>query len=108
MSQIVVTRGDTEVITIEMSDENGAIPFVTGDTVYFTIKIDANTATKVLQKTVTTFTNGKAVITLLPADTSSLAYGFYVYDIQFNRADGNVKTIVKPSTFKLAEEVTYD
>ena len=108
MSQITITRGDTEVITIEMKDENGAVPFVTGDTVYFTVKVDANTATKILQKTVTSFTDGKAVITLVPADTSSLAYGFYLYDVQFNRADGNVKTIVKPSTLKIAEEVTYD
>lgn len=108
-SNLSMTRGDSEVITVEMRDESGVqIPFSSGDTVYFTIKTDANTSTKILQKTITTFTSGMADISIIPTDTSSLSYGKYYYDIQWNKADGTKKTIVLPSEFLITSEVTYE
>lgn len=108
-SAINLTRGDSDSIEIVMQDEDGAqINFTTGDTVYFTVKTDDSTATKILQKVITSFTDGKAVINIVPSDTSSLQYGAYLYDIQWNRADGTVTTIITPSLFVVGPEVTYE
>ena len=97
---IPMTRGDSESITVRCSEA-----FVNGDAVYFTVREDAESPI-VLQKTVTEFEDG-AVIGLAPADTEPMDFGEYVYDIQVTRADGTVTTLVKPSKFKLLEEVTY-
>ena len=104
-----MTRGDSETITISLTDtEDVAIPFSTGDTVYFTVKTDDRTSTKILQKTITSFVDGKAVISLLPSDTASLSYGVYMYDIQWNRSDGFKRTVITPSKFILESEITYE
>lgn len=104
-----MTRGDSETIRIALTDTaDVAIPFETGDTVYFTIKTDTNTATKILQKSITSFVDGKAVISILPSDTASLSYGTYLYDVQWSRADGFKRTVITPSKFVIEQEVTYE
>lgn len=106
---IYMTRGDSETIRVALTDtEDVAIPFAVGDTVYFTVKTDANTPTKVLQKNITSFVDGKAVISILPTDTSSLNYGAYLYDVQWSRADGFKRTVITPSRFVIEQEVTYE
>ena len=97
-----MTRGDTESLTVSVKDT----PFQAGDTVFFTVrpKVCAPIA---LQKIATTFTDGKAVFSIAPSDTEGLPFGSYVYDIQWTKANGDVVTIVKPSIFTIAEEVTY-
>lgn len=106
---ITLVRGDSDTITVAMSDTDGvAIPFETGDTLYFTVKIDTSTTAKVFQKTITSFTDGVATISIVPSDTSSLSYGTYVYDIQWTQDDGTKTTIVPASQFIVADEVTYE
>ena len=46
-------------------------------------------------------------IVLTPSDTNDLPYGKYVYDLQLNRANGYVETIITPSTLIIGEEVTF-
>ena len=98
---ITMTRGDSESITVRCSE-----PFVSGDTVYFTVREDAESPVS-LQKVITEFPDGEAVIGIYPQDTESMDFGEYVYDIQVTRADGTVTTLIVPSKFKLNEEVTY-
>ena len=98
---ITMTRGDSESITVRCS-----VPFDTGDTVYFTVREDAESEIS-LQKIITDFPGGEAVIGIDPQDTEPLDFGTYVYDIQVTRADGTVTTLIVPSKFKLNEEVTY-
>lgn len=108
-TNIYITRGDSESLAISTVNALGLFaPLVTGDTVYLTIKENINTAAKILQFTITTFTDGKAIVNILPASTKTLAYGIYVYDIQIKKADGTVRTIVRPSTFEIGGEVTYE
>lgn len=108
-TNISMIRGDTESITIGCTDTNQiAVPFVVGDTIYLTIKLDINTEVKVLQKVVTTFTDGKAIVEIEPADTHELKYGVYRYDVQLTKADGTVITLVPPSRFIIEGEVTYE
>ena len=108
-TNISMIRGDSEAIKISCRDENGVdIPFVEGDIVYFTVKRSTSTEEKILQKIVTEFTKGVALITIFPKDTRELKTGIYYYDIQLTRADGTVKTIIPPSKFTIKGEVTYE
>ena len=101
-------RGDTEAINVSLTEDGVARPFVSGDTVYFTIKKYASETEKILQKVIETFTDGKALISILPADTALLKVMPYVYDVQIVFADGTKKTVVGPATFEITAEVTYE
>lgn len=98
---ISMTRGDSESLTVRCST-----PFTTGDTVYLTVREDAESPI-VLQKIVTDFPDDVALFYIYPEDTEGLDFGSYVYDIQVTWAGGVVKTLVGPAKFKLTEEVTY-
>ena len=101
-TNISMTRGDSESVTVKCSD-----PFMTGDTVYMTVREDAESLV-LFQKTVEQFgAEGEAVIPIEHDDTEGLEFGDYMYDIQVTRADGTVTTLVKPARFTLTEEITY-
>ena len=108
-TNISMIRGDSEAIKVSCRDESGVdIPLVEGDIVYFTVKRSTYTEEKILQKIVTEFTDGVALITIFPEDTRELKPGAYYYDIQLNRANGQVKAIIPPSRFIINAEVTYE
>lgn len=98
---ISMTRGDSESITVRCSES-----FNEGDTVTFTMR-EAVDEPIVLQKVITDFPDGEAVIPFYPEDTEGLEFGDYVYDIQMTRADGTVTTLLVPAKFTLKDEVTY-
>jgi len=102
-TNLAMTRGDSESITVICTSD----PFVSGDTVTMTLRPEVDEAIA-LQKVVTEFNDGAAVIGIAPADTANLTMDMdYVYDIQVTRANGTVTTLVKPSRFTIEEEVTY-
>ena len=102
-TNITMTRGDTETLTVRCSE-----PFCEGDEVTMPVREDADSPVE-LQKTVTEFgADGEAVIVLDHEDTAALPFGTYRYDIQVTRATGAVRTLVKPAKFTLTEEITYD
>lgn len=107
---LTITRGDSESLTIRCLDKvtKDPIPFQTGDTIYFTVKTSTGTTIKSLQKVITSFSVGAAVVDILPADTQGLKGGTYVYDIQWNKQNGQVKSIVKTSKFIIDEDVTSE
>jgi thiamine pyrophosphokinase len=108
-TNITMTRGDSESITVSCKNAEGvAIPLVSGDKIYLTVKENMFTPIKKFQKIVTTFTGGNAVINIVPDDTKNLSYGTYKYDIQLTKANGNITTIVPASNFIIEGEVTYD
>lgn len=107
-TNLTMIRGDSETITVSAEDESGvAIPFETGDIVYFTVKANTLTTTKLIQKTIIAFTDGAAVIELVPEDTKEMKYGSYRYDVQWVH-DDRVTTVVSPSAFIVAQEVTFE
>ena len=106
-NRLIMTRGDSEAITVSLTEDGVARPLVAGDTVYFTVKRTPNNVEKMLQKVVTTFTDGIALISIAPSDTASMAFADYAYDIQINLANGTVKTVVS-SAFTILPEVTYE
>lgn len=108
-SDISMVRGDSETIVVSVNNEDGSLrPLKDGDTIYFTVKKDAYTDEKALQKVITNFVDGTALIEIKPRDTRDLRYRPYVYDIQLTEADGTVTTIIPKSTFRVSEEVTHE
>lgn len=108
-TNISMTRGDSEAIKVTVKDTLGnIIPLVSGDTIYFTARKNLLNETKIIEKIITEFVDGQALITINPQDTNDLRFATYVYDIQLTRENGTVKTIIPPSTFTVKGEVTYD
>ena len=109
-TKIYMTRGDTESLTVEVIGSDGIlIPLTEGtDIIYFTVKKSVHVTQILLQKIITTFTDGRAEIFLEQGDTKDLSYGIYIYDVQWNRGTSAVSTIIKKSTFMVGEEVTYE
>ena len=110
MTDISMINGDSKSLVVSCARDGTAVPLVNGDTVYFTVKKSVDATEKVLQKTITAFTDGKATINILTSDKT--AFGTlrsavnYVYDIQINFANGTVKTVVGPSKFSVSPGVT--
>ena len=104
-----MTRGDSEGIKVTVKDTLGnVVPLVTGDTIYFTVRENMLNQTKIIERIITEFDDGEALITINPQDTNDLRFASYVYDIQLTRENGMVKTIIPPSQFIITGEVTYD
>ncbi|HEY5588900.1 MAG TPA: hypothetical protein VIK86_08095 [Candidatus Paceibacterota bacterium] len=108
-TDISMVRGDSEIITVSCMNSNGInVPLITGDIIYFTIKTNINTSAKILQKIITAFVNGTAIIDISHDDTKDLRFCELKYDVQLTRADGTVTTIIPPSKFSIIGEVTYE
>jgi len=96
---IELTRGDSASIIVVLTDAEGdQIPFVDGQTVTLSVKKKSTDTTYELQKEITTFTLGKAVIALVPADTQDLTVCTYYYDVQWYKSATEVYTVLPAST----------
>ena len=101
-NNIYLTRGDTAVIELTITDGEGETYDYSNDTVKFAVKRFVTDATPVIEKT---FEDGS--ITITPEDTKELSFGPYLYDIQLTSEDGEtVATVIIPSTFTVGPEVT--
>lgn len=102
---IKLTRGDTARFSVgilnEISESNYSIK--NDDRLTFTVKKKVKDEVSLIQKTIT----GSTLFHIKPEDTSGLSFGKYVYDVQLTTSDGDVYTIVVPTTFELLAEVTY-
>lgn len=103
-NEIRLTRGDDETLTVSVDEK----PFVAGDKVELTVREMAGYGEVLIHKTVTEFTDGKAVFHFSPEDTGPLKFGKYSYDCQVTFADIGVKTIIRPSPFVVEVENTYE
>lgn len=105
---IAMTRGDSESLTVRKKDGT----WTADETITFTVR-DGAEGDILIQKVVTEFDNeGAAVIAIESGDTEGLAFGSYVYDIQYAGPDGKIRTLVPPRPgrlpkFTLTEEATY-
>ena len=98
---IQITRGDSGYFDITLLNADGSTyAMQEGDVLEFTVKKNTKTEEVLIHKT------GQN-IEILPADTKNLKYGTYTYDVQFTSAVGLVDTVITPSAFIVAEEVTF-
>lgn len=77
-----------------------------GDTVFFTVNDRLEKEEPLIQKVITEFQDGKAVVSLTTNDTN-LPPGDYYYDIEVDTADGRVDTVIGPAKFKVLGGVKY-
>lgn len=101
--------GDSACLQIVLKKEGLVLPFGEGDIVFLSIKKSLKDSDYILQKKSTDFNeDGIARIVLAAEDTRDLPPYKYLYDIQVNFANGDVKTIVGPNRFTLNAGVTHD
>lgn len=100
-NNILITRGDTATIDISIKDELGQEYILqAGDTLLFSVKKLPIASNPVLEKTLT----AKQLI-LSSADTDSLSFGVYKYDITLITALGEICTFINCCDFIVGEEV---
>lgn len=101
---IVLTRGDSADIIVNITDANGdAYTPAEGDVIKFTLKKNCETSDIIIQKTLV-----NSIISLVPADTEALPYGIYYFDVQLTTAGDEVYTVVAPHKFIIDKEVTFN
>ena len=102
---IHLTRGDTarfSIGQIKNTITNTNYTPTEDDTVTMTVKKTVLDAAPCVQIIVP----AGEVLHIKPEDTKVMAFGKYVYDVQLKTADGDVYTIIPPTTFDLLKEVT--
>lgn len=101
-NNIMLTRGDTAVLNLEVTIDGEAYDY-SNDLVQFTVKKNTVTESVIIQKTF----SGSSV-TIEPADTENLDYQTLKYDVQVITQSGKVYTVIPPRNLTIAEEVNFD
>lgn len=98
-----LTRGDTAELEVTISKADGsAYEMQPDDKLIFSVKKTIKSAEYDVQKIVT----GSNVIHIDPADTANMAFANYLYDVELRTAAGAVYTVIPPTGFEIATEVT--
>ena len=90
------------MITINDQSSNSVYSLADDDTLELTIKKNVKDIEPVINKKVI----GTSEIHIEPTDTKTLSFGKYIYDVQLTTSDGDVYTVIEPSTFEIMREVT--
>ena len=101
---IELTRGDSALFQVDIRNDETGEEYIMKPTDELTMTISSSVfgSEHLLQKTVV----GTNIIEFKPNDTSSIDYGTYKYDVQLTTNNKDVFTVIAPSNFKLAYEVT--
>lgn len=99
---IRLTRGDTAYLQIPLTTTDGIYELASEDTLTLSVKKSTRDMDYYFQKVLT----GSDIFHIEPSDTAELAFGKYVYDVQLNTSNGDVFTVIPPSTFEVLAEVT--
>lgn len=102
-NSIELTRGDTARLTVTVTNDDGE-EYEVQSTDILTLSIKKRV--KDSEALVSKMLVGSTTFHIEPGDTSGLPFGKYVYDVQITTAEGDVYTVIAPSEFKIAEEVT--
>lgn len=95
---IYMTRGDTARFDIVVKNPDGTVYTPQEeDVIAFTVKVSAGKPAL--------FTKNGSSIVINPSDTSNLANGTYIYDVDITLANGDVNTIITESDFVLGVNV---
>ena len=98
---ITLTRGDTCVIRVDVSDiGDNDYTMQESDELIFTLRKKVGSREVLIEKTLE-----ENLLKLQPEDTLDLDFGDYVFDIVLKTFAGEVFTVIPASTFKIAVEV---
>jgi len=118
-NKITMFIRDDRTLSVVVNLDTGTPVNLTGAKIWFTVKsrsTDTDASALILKKNVaaggdnsqikiTVGAEGKAEIYIVPADTTALNPGTYLYDIQITLASGKTYTVVRDK-FTLKEDVT--
>lgn len=109
-TKIIMTRGDTLNLKINIMKDNEEYIPEEGDVIRFAlkhreIKADSSDFVDDDPLILKTIPNDTMTLVLEPKDTKDLAFITYAYDIEITFADGSVDTFITNSQFKITEEV---
>lgn len=114
MLHICMPRGDTKYLKINVRDDQERLIDFDLDDVYLTVKKNFTDTSYKFQKslatgTITKDSNGVYKTVIMPADTDSLAYGHYVFDIEVIKGDRSAPTFktTKVGEFIIDNESTF-
>lgn len=101
-NNIYLTRGDTAIIDVEITDADGKPYNMTPtDKLIFTVRRLYDKGEEIIRKEVAV-----PVITLITNDTKYLTFGKYKFDIYlYNSITHILDTFIAEKTFEIAEEV---
>lgn len=109
-NNISITRGDSAVIALEITDTSGRAYIISdGDQLTMTVKASIDDVVPVIVKTLDhgiVRGNDAVEIHIDPQDTACLRYGDYIYDVELVMADGYTDTVIPPSQLTITGEVT--
>lgn len=102
---IRLTRGDTARLEITIENSLDGTEYLMGpnDILTFTIKKSVKDTESLVKKE----SHGRNAFHIEPKDTAELSFRKYFYDVQLTRANGDVYTVIVPTTFEIMKEVTY-
>ena len=99
---IRLTRGDTAYLNVPLLASEGQYEMSPNDTLTLSVKRNTRDTEYLFQKIVT----GTNSFHIEPTDTAALSFGKYTYDVQLDTGNGDVFTVIPPSTFEVLAEVT--
>lgn len=100
---IHLTRGDTARLSINIvNDSTGETYEMLPDDI---LKLTVKKTVYDVEPCILKKSTGVNSIHFAPADTKSLDFGKYLYDVQLNTSAGDVYTILGPVTFEVLKEV---
>lgn len=102
---IQLTRGDTARLSVDINNDvvGDKYEIQSEDLLFLTVRKRVSDSQYSFQKKVV----GSNTFHILPSDTEELSFGKYVYDVQLTTKEGDVYTVIGPSTFEILKEVTY-
>ncbi len=99
---ITMTRGDTVKIDVTMKDANGNVYTpLPGEVIRFKVKKNWFDKTALLEIPIPISTMR---LHIAPENTSTWAFGQYVFDIQITHNNGDVDTFINKGTLNITEE----
>lgn len=109
-TSIILTRGDTLRVKVNITLDGEEYTPVNGDSIRFAVKHPILNSKQTEYKDtqpliVKTIPNDTLILELQPQDTKPLGFGTYVYDIQITFSDGSVDTFITQAVFRLTPEV---
>lgn len=99
---IRLTRGDTAYLHIPLSTAEGTYEMDPEDTLTLSVKKSTRDTDYIFQKVI----KGNDVFHIEPSDTATSSFGKYIYDVQLCNGNGDIFTVIPPSTFEVLAEVT--
>lgn len=106
-NEIHLTKGDTARLSITVTNISTNEPYevLPTDTLILTVrKRSRETSPVLIQKKL----SGISDFHFVPKDTSELAVGEYVYDVELRTREGDIYTVIPCSSFRLLPEVTTE